>query len=93
MVNAATDYRHVTQTGFFITVAGTSGTTVIFCADRWADFAGNGNGYNQWCPVTFSGTTPIFNSLTKWAISAISTRLAFNKESDGGPEPLALPRE
>lgn len=70
MTNSATDYCHVTQTGFFITVAGSSGTTVVFCGDRWADFAGNGNGYNQWCPVTFSGTTPIFNSLSKWDLNA-----------------------
>lgn len=70
MSNSAKDYCHVTQTGFFITVAGTNGTTVIFCGDRWADFAGNGNGYNQWCPVTFSGTTPIFNSLSKWDLNA-----------------------
>jgi Glycosyl hydrolases family 43/Carbohydrate binding module (family 6) len=70
MTNSATDYCHVTQTGFFVTVAGTSGTTVIFAGDRWADFAGNGIGYNQWCPVTFSGTTPIFNSLSKWDLNA-----------------------
>jgi hypothetical protein len=70
MTNSAKDFCHVSQTGFFITVVGTSGTTVIFCGDRWADFAGNGNGYNQWCPVTFSGTTPIFNSLSKWDLNA-----------------------
>lgn len=70
MTNSANDFCHVTQTGFFVTVTGTSGTTVIFCGDRWSDFAGNGVGYNQWCPVTFSGTTPIFNSVSKWGLDA-----------------------
>ena len=70
MTNSAKDYCHVTQTGFFVTVQGTQGTTVIFCGDRWAAFAGNGNGYNQWCPVTFNGTTPVFNSLSKWDLNA-----------------------
>ena len=49
MVNSGLDFCHVTQTGFFITVKGTEDTTVIFCGDRWSDFAGNGIGYNQWC--------------------------------------------
>ena len=70
MTNSLKDFCHVSQTGFFVTVAGTSGTTVIFCGDRWSDFAGNGVGYNQWCPVTFSGTTPIFNSVSKWDLNA-----------------------
>lgn len=70
MTNSARDFCHVTQTGLFVTVTGSQGTTVIFGGDRWADFAGNGNGYNQWCPVTFSGTTPIFNSLSKWDLNA-----------------------
>jgi hypothetical protein len=70
MNNTDLDFCHVTQTGFFVTVTGTSGTVVIFCGDRWCDFAGNGIGYNQWCPVTFSGTTPIFNSVSKWDLNA-----------------------
>ena len=70
MANSALDFCHVTQTGFFVTVAGTSGTTVLFCGDRWSDFAGNGLGYNQWCPVTFNGSTPIFNSLSRWDFNA-----------------------
>jgi hypothetical protein len=64
------DFCHVTQTGFFVTVAGSSGTTVLFCGDRWADFAGNGIGYNQWCPLSFSGSTPIFNSVSKFNFDA-----------------------
>ena len=69
MVNTDKDFCHVTQTGLFVTVTGSQGTTVIFGGDRWCDFAGNGIGYNQWCPVTFSGSTPIFNSLTKWDLN------------------------
>ena len=71
MVNSGLDFCHVTQTGFFITVKGTEDTTVIFCGDRWSDFAGNGIGYNQWCPVTFNGTTPVFNSLSQWSLDAV----------------------
>jgi hypothetical protein len=70
MVNSEKDFCHVTQTGLFYTVTGTSGTTVIFGGDRWSDLAGNGLGYNQWCPVTFSGSTPILNSLSKWDLNA-----------------------
>ncbi|HEX2660227.1 MAG TPA: beta-xylosidase, partial [Polyangia bacterium] len=62
------DFSHVTQTGFFITVKGTSGSFVIFAGDRWADFAGNGLGYNQWMPISFTGTTPKFQSLSEWSI-------------------------
>lgn len=60
------DYAHTTQTGFFYTVKGTKQETVIFCGDRWADFAGNGLGYNQWCPLSFEDNTPYFNSLSSW---------------------------
>lgn len=60
------DYSHVTQTGFFVKVKGSKQETVIFCGDRWANFAGNGLGYNQWCPLSFDGETPYFNSLHSW---------------------------
>jgi hypothetical protein len=66
MSNTDADFSHVTQTGFFVTVQGSAGSTVIFAGDRWSDFAGNGLGFNQWCPVTFNGTTPIFQSLSQW---------------------------
>ena len=62
------DFSHVTQTGFFIAVKGTAQTTIIFAGDRWSDFAGNGLGYNQWMPLTFTGTTPHFQSLSQWSI-------------------------
>ncbi len=70
MVNSDKDFSHVTQTGFFIKVQGTSGTTILFAGDRWSDFAGNGLGYNQWMPITFNGTTPILQSLSKFNLDA-----------------------
>lgn len=70
MAGTDADFCHVTQTGFFITVQGSSATTVLFCGDRWSDFAGNGLGYNDWCPLSFSGTTPHFNSVTEYNLDA-----------------------
>ncbi|GAB3399079.1 right-handed parallel beta-helix repeat-containing protein [Flindersiella endophytica] len=64
------DYSHVTQTGFFVTVKGTKQTTVIFAGDRWADFAWNGIGYNQWMPVTKTGARPQFHSVSQWQLNA-----------------------
>jgi hypothetical protein len=64
------DYSHVTQTGFFISVNGTAGSFVIFAGDRWSDFAGNGLGFNQWMPISFTGTTPHFQSLSRWSVDA-----------------------
>jgi hypothetical protein len=68
--NTDADFSHVTQTGLFVTVAGTAQTTVIFGGDRWSDFAGNGLGYNQWTPLTFTGSTPQMQSLSEWVIDA-----------------------
>jgi len=70
MKNSALDFCHVTQTGFFITVIGSKQTTVIFAGDRWSDFGGNGIGYNQWCPLTFDGDTPVFHSVSQWDLDA-----------------------
>jgi hypothetical protein len=64
------DYSHVTQTGFFISVQGTEATTIIYAGDRWANFAGNGVGFNQWMPLSFDGKTAHFHSLSKWSINA-----------------------
>jgi Glycosyl hydrolases family 43/Carbohydrate binding module (family 6) len=64
------DYSHVTQTGFFVTVKGTRQTTVIYAGDRWADFAWNGIGYNQWMPMNKSGSRPQFHSLSQWQFNA-----------------------
>jgi hypothetical protein len=68
--NTDADFSHVSQTGLFVTVKGTAGTTVIFAGDRWSDFAGNGLGYNQWCPLTFNGTTPSMASMSEWSFNA-----------------------
>ena len=73
VMNGCTDdFAHVTQTGFFYTVKGSKQETVIFCGDRWANFAGNGLGYNQWCPLSFDGGKPYFNSLGSWNLDAIT---------------------
>jgi hypothetical protein len=66
------DYSHVTQTGFFVPVKGSEQTTIIFAGDRWANFAGNGLGFNQWMPLSFEGTTPRFHSLSAWTLNAAS---------------------
>ncbi|QGQ96069.1 beta-xylosidase [Paenibacillus psychroresistens] len=66
----AKDFSHVSQTGFFIPVQGSSGTTILFAGDRWSDFAGNGIGYNQWVPLSFSGTTPSLQSLSQYNLDA-----------------------
>jgi hypothetical protein len=71
VLNGCTDdFSHVTQTGFFVNVKGSEKETVIYCGDRWADFAGNGLGYNQWCPLSFEGEIPYFNSLSSWNLNA-----------------------
>jgi hypothetical protein len=72
MADTDSDFSHVTQTGFFITVQGTSQSTVIFAGDRWSDFAGNGIGFNQWVPLTFVGATPKFQSLSQWSLDAVT---------------------
>jgi hypothetical protein len=70
MKGSEQDYAHITQTGFFVNVKGTEQETIIYCGDRWADFAGNGLGYNQWFPISFEGKTPYFNSLNSWNLDA-----------------------
>jgi Glycosyl hydrolases family 43 len=70
MENTDLDFSHVSQTGLFITVKGTTQDLVIFGGDRWSDFAGNGVGYNQWVPLTFDGATPVMQSLSAWSIDA-----------------------
>ena len=70
MPGADMDFGHVTQTGFFYTVKGTKEETVIYCGDRWSGFAGNGYGFNQWCPITFENGKPYFHSLSQWSIDS-----------------------
>ena len=74
MKGSEDDYAHITQTGFFVTVKGSRQETVIYCGDRWAAFAGNGFGYNQWCPLSFDGDEPYFNSLNSWDLHAATGR-------------------
>ena len=70
MRDCEADYCHVTQTGFFVTVHGSEQETVIFCGDRWSDFANNGLGYNQWMPLTFDlEGKPTFNSVSAWRLN------------------------
>ncbi|NQX13326.1 FIVAR domain-containing protein [Microbacteriaceae bacterium VKM Ac-2855] len=64
------DYSHVTQSGFFLTVQGSEQDTVIYAGDRWADFAWNGLGYNQWVPLSGTGADVRFNSLSEWDLDA-----------------------
>ncbi|TDX74946.1 putative sugar-binding protein [Rathayibacter sp. PhB151] len=66
------DYSLVSQTGFFVTVHGTKQDTVLYAGDRWADFAWNGNGYNQWVPLSADGGELSFNSLTNWEFNAVT---------------------
>jgi len=82
MPGADKDYGHVTQTGFFYTVKGSKQETVIYCGDRWADFAGNGNGYNQWCPLSFVNNAPYFNSLSQWSINAVTGEWTVGKDNN-----------
>lgn len=70
MQGSEADYAHVTQTGFFVRINGSKQETIVYCGDRWANFAGNGLGYNQWLPLSFDGSQPIFNSLSAWTLNA-----------------------
>jgi len=70
------DFTHHTQIDFGVEVAGTELTNYFVMGDRWADFddsyqkAGLGSGYYEWCPVTFSGETPTYNSAGSFQIDA-----------------------
>ena len=72
MNGSSADYAHITQTGFFVSVKGSKQETIVYCGDRWADFAGNGLGYNQWTPLSFDGAIPYFNSINSWDINSES---------------------
>lgn len=82
MPGSESDYGHVTQTGFFYTVKGSKEETVIYCGDRWSDFAGNGNGYNQWCPLSFVNNAPYFNSLSQWNLNAETGEWEVGKDNN-----------
>jgi hypothetical protein len=88
VMNGVTDdYAHITQTGFFYTVKGSKQETVIYCGDRWAAFAGNGLGYNQWCPLSFDGKTPYFNSLSAWNLNALTGEWSVAKDNNYAMNP------
>lgn len=70
MRGAAESLAHQTQTGFFITLHGSEQDLVVYCGDRWGDFAPLAPGYNQWLPLSFDGLTPIFNDLPRWRLDA-----------------------
>ena len=76
------DYAHISQTGFFVNVKGMATETVIYCGDRWSDFAGNGLGYNQWVPLSFSGKTPYFNSLNSWNLEEKTGKWSVADDND-----------
>ncbi|GAA0906893.1 family 43 glycosylhydrolase [Virgisporangium aurantiacum] len=67
------DYSHVTQTGFFVTIHGTKRDMVLYAGDRWADFAWNGHGYNQWLPIEAAGDGGLrFHSMSQWQLNAVT---------------------
>lgn len=75
MAGCEDDYAHVTQTGFFVTVRGSEQETVVYCGDRWCNFANNGLGFNQWVPLSFDAAQkPVFNSLSSWSLDAETGR-------------------
>lgn len=82
MKGVADDYAHVTQTGFFYTIKGSKQETVVYCGDRWADFAGNGLGYNQWCPLSFDGSMPYFNSLSSWNLDEATGKWSVSADNN-----------
>lgn len=87
MAGTEADYSHVTQTGFFFNVKGSAQTTVVFAGDRWADFAGNGLGYNQWMPLSFDGGKPLFNSLSAWTIDMAKGTWSVAKQNNWSLNP------
>lgn len=71
IMNGSRDsFAHNSQAGFYVTVHGSEQDLVIYCGDRWADFAGNGIGFNQWIPITMDGDIPYFNDVHQWKLDA-----------------------
>lgn len=71
MDNTKNSFAHNSQAGFYTMVHGSENDLVIYCGDRWCDFAGNGIGYNQWVPLSFDENgRPYFNNLHQWKLDA-----------------------
>ena len=70
MEGGVSTFSHVSQVSNFVKVEGTEDTLILFLGDRWSDMAGNGIGYNSWCPVTIAedGITPVFNDASQFEI-------------------------
>ena len=65
------NYAHNSQAGFYYTIEGTDADLVMYCGDRWSNFAGNGEGYNQWVPISMDADgKPHFNNLHQWRLDA-----------------------
>jgi len=70
------DYTHHSQTSFVLEMVGSEYKEYFMAGDRWADFddsyknAGFGSGYNEWCPIAFSGNTPTYYSLSSFQVDA-----------------------
>ena len=70
MNGSRSSFAHNSQAGFYVTIHGSEQDLVMYCGDRWADFAGNGIGYNQWIPITMNGDIPYFNDVHQWKLNA-----------------------
>lgn len=71
MSGVADSYAHNSQAGFYVTIHGSEQDLVMYCGDRWCDFAGNGTGFNQWVPITMDEDgRPHFNDLHQWRLDA-----------------------
>lgn len=71
MNDTASSYAHNSQAGFYVTIHGKKQDLVMYCGDRWSDFAGNGTGYNQWIPISMTEDgKPYFNNLHQWKLDA-----------------------
>ncbi|MEV7144832.1 family 43 glycosylhydrolase [Streptomyces tauricus] len=82
MAGTEADYSHVSQSGFFFTVHGKKTDTVVYAGDRWAEFAWNGTGYNQWVPLSFEDDEPVFHSLSSWQLDAGTGRWAVGVDNN-----------
>ncbi len=64
-----------TQHDFVLPVTGTSGTTFMYCGDRWSNFT---SGYDtsdnyRWFPLTFNNNgEPTINGYTNWQIDTVT---------------------